>query len=583
MPRHYKPGVWSRLSRLLGIGQRQPPATSGSTPATVQAVPAATGVDQLPAMTLESEQALPMPAMTAHQEAGATSIEAPTVAAHPLAREKSRSKSSAIAKLLILESPNRSLVMGLKWQAIVVDQRRNPDAALTLARNAKASWYAPGVSGVVGHGVPDAQAAQRLRRFAGGSKSKATAGERRAQPVSAALLASSQANEGVFALSLPSEDPQGLVWMVLVKSGRPVGQERLVARREALALLAGEFFSAVQSESSAQIWTDLSMPAAPGMRIKPYTIRDLAQLPIQESMYLLPASYRAEVLALWRRTPLLTKLIVLSLMVGMAGSNLADRMWVEPQRLAAQAAQEAVRLEQQAQALSLLSSRRDALLASLVQDLSLTSLRSRLNELPLLVRGWILRSVQCEVASVSSAAAASPSPSSQSAQKSWSCTAAYEIEDRDRFASYAQLMSLLPPWAQFDRAPPQRFSLSFTVQTTGQTVSIDSLPSVEQIDVGFVSDLQRHLRFLRESTDIKFTPMQIEMPRGADGAVIAAPQGFALPQRAALSITAPIAQLDQMLAALPPSPDWRSLRLSVQSHESAEDITLSLTGGLYAK
>jgi hypothetical protein len=103
------------------------------------------------------------------------------------------------------------------------------------------------------------------------------------------------------------------------------------------------------------------------------------------------------------------------------------------------------------------------------------------------------------------------------------------------------------------------------------------------MDLGYVSQLQQHLKFLKDAVEIKFSGLTLEIPRGPDGAVVPLPPNFALPLRSPLVFTSPIAQLDAMLAALPPAADWRGLRLSVPSPERAQDITVSLTGAIYAK
>ena len=132
-------------------------------------------------------------------------------------------------------------------------------------------------------------------------------------------------------------------------------------------------------------------------------------------------------------------------------------------------------------------------------------------------------------------------------------------------------------------APPTRFSLGFEVQTPAATVSLESLPTIGEMDMGYVSQLQQHLKFLKDAVEIKFAPLAVEIPRGMDGAVIPVPADFVLPQRSSLVLTAPVAQLDAMLAALPSAADWRGLRLNVANAQRPQDITMSLTGAIYAK
>jgi hypothetical protein len=484
-------------------------------------------------------------------------------------------------KLLILETPSRSLVLGLKWQAIVVDQRRNPDAALAIARKARATFYAPGVKGVVGYGVPDAQAKERLRRFS--SAAKDSAGQRRTAPVCAALLAASQVQNAVFALPLPTQDSAGLVWLLHVQAGRPVGSERIVSTAVALELIEQEYAAVLMDstgQASAQLWSELPLPVQlrSSVKIKPYSIRDLAQLPTQPLMHLLPASYRAELTATVRRMPVLVKFGAVAGALGFLGYSGYHQLIVAPKQQAEQAARQREQLDLLDMAQQQLRGRRNALMASLAPDSTLRPLRERLDELPLSVDGWALRAATCE-ANLGPSAGAATDPIA----KAWECVADYEVANRERFASYARLVAMLPSWAQLRTAPPTKFSLAFQVQTPAAPVTLESLPTVAQMDMGYVSQLQQHLKFLKDAVEIKFLPLALEIPRGPDGAVIPLPANFVLPQRSSLVFTSPVAQLDAMLTALPPAADWRLLRLSVPSPERAQDITISLTGAIYAK
>ena len=201
--------------------------------------------------------------------------------------------------------------------------------------------------------------------------------------------------------------------------------------------------------------------------------------------------------------------------------------------------------------------------------------RSRSNSL-IIAEGWALESVVCEVGTVT--------PADQGrATKDWRCSADYEIAERERFGTYADITGLVPAWTTLKTMPAQYFALEFSMQSGGAAISMASLPTPAQMDLGFVSDLQRQLKVLRDAPEIKFTPVLIDMPRSLDGAVISAPAGFGMPQRAMLSLSAPIAQFDAILAALPAVVDWRSLRLVVQDPGRPQDITLSMTGGIYAK
>jgi hypothetical protein len=223
MPRHHKPSFWRRL---LSASRRHTPQPVINRPTDsererAQAHPANLQPVQAPHDMGQTASAHPLPIY--HSDA--------------LAQPDRASVANTLRKLLVLETPNRSFVLGLKWQAIVIDQRKDPNAAWKIARNARASFYAPGIKGVVGHGVPDAQARERLRKLSGKTRLKS---ERSTMPVCAGLLAASQVQEGVFALSLPTDEPAGLVWMLWVQGGRPVGTERLVSVEQAQQALNAE-------------------------------------------------------------------------------------------------------------------------------------------------------------------------------------------------------------------------------------------------------------------------------------------------------------------------------------------------------
>lgn len=557
MPRHHKPSLWSRL---LGASGRHVPAPAANRPIDSEHESTPVRSPQVGAADASNSAARqviaqPLPQFT------------PDASAQPVGETDIRLMQK---KLLVLETPNRSLVLGLKWQAIVIDQRKDPNAAWKIARNAKASFYAPGVKGVVGHGVPDAQARERLRKLSGKSRSKS---ERTTAAFCAGLLAASQAQEGVFALTLPSEDPEGLVWLLWVQGGRPVGTERLLSVAQAQQALLSE---EAHVERTAMLWTDLDLPSPLSTRIKPYSVRDLAQLPTSAAMQLLPVPMVPALSGLWQRMPKAGKALMVLGGAGYAGYLAVNALVWEPARLAELAAAEARNQEHLLQAQAELITRRNNLLSSLVTDSSIKPLRTRLDGLPLQLKGWALKSVLCEVGTVSPAA-------SGSATKDWRCRADYEIAVREQFGTYADITGLVPNWTTLKTTPAQQFALEFSMQSGGNSIRMESLPSLAQTDLGFVSELQRHLKVLRDVPEIKFTPLEIEMPRSLDGTVISAPAGFALPRRAGLTLTAPIAQLDAMLAALPPVVDWRTLRLVVQDPTQAQDITLSMTGGIYAK
>jgi len=614
MPRHYKPSAWSRL---FGVFKRRVPPPSPrprsvTLPDAPSTEPAQAEVEQgdspivatvaagkghevdmgnvtvlrpapSPAAKNSEERAQDLP--SEHPERP----QANEADEHPQAEENDHDQTGQAGrtrvgngnKLLILETSSRSLVMGLKWMAIVVDQRRNPDAALSIARKARASFYAPGVKGVVGFGVPDAQAKERLSRFSRSAKD--SAGQRRTAPVCAALLAASQAQNAVFALPLPTQDPNGLVWLLHVQAGRPVGSERIVTTDVALDLIEQEFTPILMDstgQASAQLWSELPLPLQlrQVVKAKPYSIRDLAQLPVQPSMHLLPASYRAELAATVRRMPALVKFSAVAGALGFVGYSAYHQLIVVPGQKAELASRQRERLDQLDMAQQQLRARRNALMASLAPDVTLQPLRARLDELPLIVEGWALRTVNCNASlGASTGSAADP------VAKAWDCAAEYEVANRERFAPYSRLVAMLPAWAQLRTAPPMKFSLAFQVQTPAAPVSLDTLPTVAEMDLGYVSQLQQHLKFLKDAVEIKFSGLTLEIPRGPDGAVIPLPPNFALPLRSPLVFTSPIAQLDAMLAALPPAADWRGLRLSVPSPERAQDITVSLTGVVYAK
>lgn len=607
MPRHYKPSLWRRVFGAMGRkvpppSPRPPKASPEQPPSqeTLQGPDAALAQshDDSAADSLVMGNVTPL-----HRHANAAVTQPHDAAPLPAApspqqderedREDSpqrpqrtqRTNTNAGTRLLILETPSRSLVLGLKWQAIVVDQRRNPDAPLSIARKARATWYAPGVKGVVGYGVPDAQAKERLGRFS--KSAKDSAGQRRTAPVCAALLAASQAQDAVFALPLPTDNPDGLVWLLHVQGGRPAGIERLVTLAEALELLAGDFSAVFQDgmgQGGAQLWTELTIPVQmrSSIKIKPYSIRDLAQLPVQPSMHLLPASYRAELAATIRRMPLAVKFMGVTAGLGFLVYSAYHHFLVTPQMQAQQAAREQEEMDHLEMAKAQLRARRNTLTASLAPDLTLAPLRERLNDLPLSIEGWALRAVQCD-ASLGAAPASDSTGAVAAPLKAWRCTGEYEVANREKFAPYVSLAPLVPAWAQLVTAPPTRFSLGFEVQTPAVPVSLESLPTVAEMDMGYVSQLQQHLKFLKDAVEIKFAPLTVEIPRGMDGAVIPVPADFVLPQRSSLVLTAPVAQLDAMLAALPSAADWRGLRLNVANAQRPQDITMSLTGAIYAK
>lgn len=601
MPRHYKPSVWSRL---FGVFKRRVPPPSPrprGVPLPQTMEPDQSEVEQghsLIAATAGTVAAgkdhevdmgnvtvlrpAPAPASEHAQEVPSEQPAHPHTEEgdHDQAGHADHSRAASGNKLVILETSSRSLVLGLKWMAIVVDQRRNPDAALSIARKARATFYAPGVKGVVGFGVPDAQAKERLSRFSRSAKD--SAGQRRSAPVCAALLAASQVQNAVFALPLPTEHPNGLVWLLHVQAGRPVGSERIVPTDEALELIEEEFTPILMDstgQASAQLWTELPLPLhmRQVVKSKPYSIRDLAQLPAQPSMHLLPASYRAELAATVRRMPALVKFGAVAGAMGFVGYTAYHQLIVVPGQEAELAARQREQLDQLDMAQQQLRARRNALMASLAPDVSLQPLRARLDELPLIVEGWALRTVNCDATLGTTGSAA------DSIAKAWDCAAEYEVANRERFAPYSRLVPMLPAWAQLRTAPPMKFSLAFKVQTPAAPVSLETLPTVAEMDLGYVSQLQQHLKFLKDAVEIKFSGLTLEIPRGPDGAVIPLPQNFALPLRSPLVFTSPVAQLDAMLAALPPAADWRGLRLSVPSPERAQDITVSLTGAIYAK